>query len=106
MRAGILTREIIEIFSVEVSRNIVGEQIQKYNKIYRCRCQVTHDGGGKRTENDEVVTLYDKVFVVRSYVPVKENYIIFWRGKKFRILDIDIDLVNQSKTIKAEQINE
>ena len=57
-------------------------------------------------ENYEEVTLYDKTFFVRIYVPIQENYIIHWRGKKFRVLDIDTIYNEGRKIIKTEQINE
>lgn len=105
MNAGELD-EIIEIYKVEITRSCVGEQIQNYKKIYKAHAKVDHAGGGKRMENYEEVTLYDKTFHVRIYVPIKENYIIHWRGKKFRVLNIDTIYGEGRKIIKTEQINE
>lgn len=104
MRAGILT-EIIKVLKLEQSTNDFGEQFDEYIPTCTTRAQVTPLSGGRTDENHEVFYAHAYRFIVRRYVDIEDFDRIMWKGKQYRVLNIDDDRVYNQKVINAELIN-
>ena len=104
MNAGKLT-ERIEIFSPAITKNDVGEQSTEYVFKYSTRADVKQTRGSRDIENREIVYNYSRTFEVRIYVKVEEFDRIKWKGKFYRILDIDTNRELQKITIETELVN-
>lgn len=105
MQAG-LFKEVITIYKPTITKNEFGEQLQKYDEVYKTKSQVKFNSGNRNISNDEVVSNYSRIFIVRHYIDVSENYIIKWNDKRYRILSIDFNKEQYYKQIIAELINE
>ena len=105
MRAGLL-KEQIEIWSKRLTVNEFGEEVEDWIKTYQTRARLVHDGGSRVVSNDEIVFTHSKTFQIRQYVPINELDRILWKGKFYRILNIEPDDVQMNKTIKTELIND
>lgn len=105
MRAGLLT-EIIKIFSKKLFKNETGEEEILEVLKRRCRARVSTETGQRTLENDEVTYSFLKTFHLRIHIDVCLLDIIEYKGKRYRILDIEEDRLIQEKTIRAELINE
>ena len=105
MRAGLLTEQI-EIWSKQLTVNEFGEEVEDWIKTYQTRARLVHDGGSRVVSNDEILFTHSKTFQIRQYVPINELDRILWKGKFYRILNIEPDDVQMNKTIKTELIND
>lgn len=105
MRAGTLT-ESIDILKVQVTTNEFGEQFDQYLPAFSTRAEVKSVGGGRVDENNEIFYEYRKVFKVYRYVDVDDFDRIMWKCKQYRILNIDENKPENSKTITCELINQ
>ena len=104
MRAGILT-DVIEILKLIEKTNDFGEPMDFYEPSCKTRAQVTPISGGRADENHEIFYAHTYKFIVRRYVKVDDFDRILWKGKQYRILNIDDDSVYNQKIINAELIN-
>lgn len=104
MRAGILN-EVIKVLKLEQSTNDFGEAFDMYMPICETRAQVTPMSGGRTDENHEVFYAHTYKFIVRRYVKIDDFDRILWRGKQYRILNIDDDRILNQKIINAELVN-
>ncbi len=105
MRAGILF-EPIQILKLVSSTNEYGEAVDYYKPCCKTRAEVTPLSGGRADTNNEVFYEHTYRFVMRRYVNVDDFDRILWKGKQYRILNIDEDRVLNQKTINAELVNE
>jgi len=105
MIAGRLN-EVIQIFELQEEVNEYGEREQKY--VFKCitRAKVEWNNGNRTVENNEIVFNYDKIFNVRSYVPVTETSQIKWQGKFYRIHTVEHRREYNDILINAELIND
>lgn len=105
MKAGLLNEQIA-IYTPSITKDEYGQEKTEY--VLKCytRARIRHDGGNRAIENDEVVFNHTKTFEVRRYVNVLETDRIYWKNKKYRILNIEPDRILQSQIIKAELVNE
>ena len=104
MRAGILT-DVIEVLKLEQSTNDFGEQFDLYVPCCKTRAQVTPISGGRADDNHEIFYAHTYKFIVRRYVKVDDFDRILWKGKQYRILNIDDDHAYNQKIINAELVN-
>lgn len=104
MRAGILN-EIIKIARLQESTNDFGEQQDMYMPICTTRAQVTPISGGRADDNHEIFYAHTYKFIIRRYVKVDDFDRILWKGKQYRILNIDDDHTYNQKIISAELVN-
>ena len=88
MKAGIL-KEKIEIYKPVVIKNEFGSSKINYELHYSTRAAVQYNSGYKSDSNKEVFYAQDKTFIVRHYVPVKENMRIKFDGKFYSINSIN-----------------
>ena len=96
----------IDILSPVSEVNEYGEKIQRYDKTYSTRARVTDQNGQRTLENNEIFYLYSKTFQVRSYVPVKDRDYIKYKGKQYRIMNIEDRREEENdKIIYAELVN-
>ena len=105
MQAGLL-KDIIELYKPSLTKNEFGEQIQEYIRVCETKSQVKFNSGNRGISNDEVVVNYTKIFLVRYYIQVNENYQIQWNNHRYRILSIEENRQHNYKQIIAELINE
>lgn len=104
MRAGILN-EIIQIARLHESTNDFGEQFDEYVPSCTTRANVTPMSGGRADDNHEIFYAHTYKFIVRRYVKVDDFDRILWKGKQYRILNIDDDRTYNQKIINAELVN-
>lgn len=105
MRAGLL-KEPIEIYEPITSSDDYGTQKTIYVFKLKTKARLTHNSGGRATENNEIVFNYSKTFTVRRYINVTELDRIKWNDKYYRILDIEPNKQNQEIKINCELIND
>ncbi len=103
MNAGDLT-EIIDVYSIEYTKNKFGEEVESVNKKFTTRACVWHRSGGRRVSNDSIVYDYTKTIQVRYYVDINDRDIIEWQGKRYRIVDIEPNKRDMCKIINMEEI--
>jgi len=104
MRAGILFEEI-QILKLQVERNEFGEQFDLYCPCCKTRAEVVPASGSRTEESNEVFYAHTYRFTIRRYINVDDFDRIMWKGKQYRILNIDDDRVMNQKVILAELIN-
>lgn len=105
MNAGILN-EIIWICHPIVEIDDYGNQHTSYSADYKTRASVSHDGGQRKDENNEVIYEYTKEFKMRRYVPISDFDRIKWNDKYWRILQIEQNKPLQQITAYTELVNE
>lgn len=105
MNSGRL-RYDITIQKPTIVQNDYGANSIEWEDIIHTKADVTFDQGTRGYMNDELVFVYPKVFTVRYYHKVKDEYRILWNDQKWRILSLEPDLKKQSLTIRTELINE
>lgn len=103
MYAGLLN-EKIEIYDFTMTKSIIGVVTSTINKVYETRAKVSHRGGSRTVINEEVVTPYQKTFVVRIYVPVTDTSWIKYNGKYYRVVSIDKDIAMQQQVILTDEV--
>lgn len=105
-RAGLLNEEI-KILSPSITTNEFGEKVQTYSVTYTTRANVEHTSGSRTLMNSEIWHDYKKAFKVRSYVPVSDEDLVLYDGKKYRILTIDNKIkISNEKVLITELVNE
>ena len=104
MIAGILNEQI-QILKLQQETNDFGEPMDFYEPCCTTRANVTPLSGGRTDENHEIFYAHTYKFIVRRYVKVDDFDRILWKGKQYRILNIDDDRVYNQKIINAELIN-
>lgn len=105
MQAGILNN-IITVQRPTIINDEYGANVIKYNNIITTRAFIKNNSGNRANENGEIVYNYIKSFTVRYYNDIRENDIIIWNNKKYRITDIDEYRDKQYKVINTELIND
>lgn len=104
MIAGILTEQI-QILKLIEKTNDFGEPMDFYEHSCTTRANVTPLSGGRTDDNHEIFYAHTYKFIVRRYVDVEDFDRILWKGKQYRILNIDDDRVYNQKIINAELVN-
>lgn len=105
MRAGLL-KENIEIWSKSLTVNDFGEEIENWSCSYRTRARLTHNGGSRMIDNQQVFYEHSKTFEIRLYVPVYEYDRIRWNNQFYRITNIEPDRATMRQIIKTELIDD
>lgn len=105
MYAGLL-KEPIEIYDMSSTINEYGERKNELVLTYSTRAKVSHNSGSRTVIDQEIQTPYVKTFVMRVYVPVKDDSWIRYEGYYYRVTSIDTDKDLQQKIVIAEIVNE
>ena len=105
MYAGQL-KEPIEIYSVTNTADDYGGSTSYMTLSYTTRAKVGHIGGSRVVLNSEIQFPYQKNFVIRYYVPVKDTDVIKYNSSYYTILSIDENKDMQMKTIITEIEND
>lgn len=105
MQAGLL-KEFIEIYAPQISTNEYNEQVVEYVKIYETKANVKFVSGSKGEQNNETFYSKSRKFIVRSYVPIKDNYRIKYDNNFYSIVNWDKDNYYNNITINGERVNE
>ena len=105
LRAGLLN-EHITIRKRVIARDAYGEQSTTWQTVLSTRARVVRQNGSRTMENSEVWHPSTLQFVIRSYHKIDEEMEIVYNGKRFSIVFIDMQRLNQQTTITANLINE
>lgn len=105
MIAGQLT-EKIEIYTSHLTKNDVGEQVNKWILKNSTKAHIINNSGVRSEENNEIVYTYTKIFEVRIYIDIDEFDRIKYKNKYYRILNIDTNKDLQKIAIHTELVNE
>ena len=54
------------------------------------KARITYGSGNRANENNEIVFAYEVIFTIRIYHQIREDMRIIWKGKKYRILSIEV----------------
>lgn len=101
-----LFNEKIEIYDFTQTKSRIGVVTSTIQKVYETRAKVGHIGGSRTVINSEIVTSYEKNFVVRIYVPVTDTSWIKYQGKYYRVLSIDKDIAMQQQVIVTQLVED
>ena len=105
MRAGLL-KEPIKILENTIVTNEFGEQSETWSLKSETRARLVNDGGDRTIINGEIFYSNIKTFQVRTYIDIDEFNRIEWKGKQYRVLNIQPDTSKQNITIRTELIND
>ena len=98
--------EPIKIYEVVQASNEYGEQIDTYELKYETRARIQNTSGSRINDSNEIFYSYNKIFIVRYYVPVEDFYRIYWDGHYYRINNIDKNKKLQQISIDCELVKE
>lgn len=105
MRAGLLD-EKISIWRNNFTKNKYGEEEEGWFKVCDTRACLRHDSGTRANLNNEILYTSIKTFQVRYYIDVDDFDRVEWKGKMYRILNIDPDKDKQCKFIRTERVDD
>lgn len=107
MIAGQL-KEVIQVETPVVNASEYGlNSIEEYKlKIARTRASVKYQKGTRENDNGDIFFAHSVVFGVRSYHDIDELDRILWKGKRYRILNIERQREANQIIISTELINE
>lgn len=104
MNAGIL-KEIIQLYQPVVTKTEHGASRTQWEIYYETHANVTYSGGNRSDEHNELVYNNSYRFIVRHYVPVKENMRIKYNGNDYKIISIEPNKYYNDKEIYCEKVN-
>lgn len=104
MKAGIL-KEIIQIYEPVVEKTAHGASRTTWQLFYETHANVSYSGGNRSDEHGEVVYNNSYRFIVRHYVPVKENMRIKYNTNDYKIISIEPNKYYNDKEIYCEKVN-
>lgn len=100
-----LFNEQVDIMKYTPSTNEYGEVTRTLVKEYTLRAKVIHLSGSRTLRNDEVQIPYSKTFVLRYHAPIREDNLIRWDDKLWRVQSIDHDRNLQQVVVITEIVN-
>lgn len=100
MQAGLL-REKIEFYRNEWARD--GDN---WVKAFDKRARVTFKNGQRHEVAGEIVNSTTNMFMIRYCKDINTNMRIYYDGRKYQIVSINKDRLQQATIIEAEAINE
>lgn len=106
MRAGLLTEWLDVLTPRRNTINALGEQETEYSCFTHIRARDVSHRQSRVNENGQMWFPSTKIFEVRLYQDIKETDIIEWRGKKYRIIDIEVDRQQMCKRLTVDEINQ
>lgn len=88
MKAGRLREEKIAIYRIPTNTNEYGPYLNINSLEFVCntRAAKTFTGMTRTEDNDALNFPVNITFYVRHYVPVMEDYIIYWNNRYWRVL--------------------
>lgn len=105
MRAGLI-QQPIDIYRAVVTKNLFGEQTTEWKRIIHTRARIIYDNGERTNMDGDMTYVYTLTFEVRRYHKIDEYDHIHYKDKKFRILSIEHNKVEQKQVIICQLINE
>lgn len=105
MRAGLLN-EFIIIKRSNVTISESGQKVSSYERVTRTRSRVIYVNGDRTEKNKDIVWTTNLKFEIWDYVDVKEQDIVEFDDKEYRIKSVEHDKVQQKKIIYVEKITE
>lgn len=90
MKAGRLREEKITIYNTPTQTSDYGLYLDISNLEFVCttRASKQYTSMTRTVDNDAIVYPVNITFYVRHYVPVKEDNIIFWNNRYWRVLSV------------------
>lgn len=105
MQAGLL-REKIAFYRNEAVRDKFGGNAQSWVKVFDKRARVTFKNGQRKEIAGEIVNSSSNTFMIRYCKDINANMRIYYDGRKYAIISINKDRLQQATIIEAEAINE
>lgn len=96
--------EVVEIWDFTKTKSEYGVVTNTLTKTYETRAKVIYTGGRRAVLNDQIVTPYQKTFIIRIYVPVKDTSWIKWNGDYYRVTGIEVSREYQEMTITTDKV--
>ena len=105
MQAGLL-KDIITFLKNEPTRATYGGSSDQWVEVFKKRAYVRFNSGSRKEVNNEVINSEVLTFTIRYTKDVNEKMRIVYDGRKYRIIMINRDRIQQATIIQTESINE
>lgn len=105
MQAGLL-REKIGFYRNESIRDKFGGNTHNWVNVFDKRARVTFKNGQRKEVAGEIVNSTSITFMIRYCKDINANMRIYHDGRKYVIISINKDRIQQATIIEAEVINE
>ena len=100
-----LFKDTITFQKNELVKGEFGETKDVWVDSFSARCESVFKSGNRTIENDEILHIETKEFIIRSYHKVTHDMRIVFEGESYRILSINKSVKRQSQSITTEVIN-
>lgn len=105
MQAGLL-RDIVRFQESKTQRDGMGGLSDEWIDVFVKRAEVKFSSGSRKTVNGEVFNPLAITCKIRYCKDINEKMIFIYEGRKFKIVSINRDRLQQTTVIQAELINE
>ena len=105
MQAGLL-REIIRFQESRTQRDELGGSSDNWVDVFSKRADVRFASGSRTLVNGEVFNSLAITCKIRYCKEIHEKMIFIYEGRKYKIISINRDRLQQCTIIQAELINE
>lgn len=104
MQAGLL-REDICILRPQTIVNEYGEQVQEHKAVIHCKAHIKRETD-RELSNQEIVYTDRLDIQIRHYHKIQDYDRVCWCGRHYRILSVYPDRLNQTQSLRVEEIHE
>jgi len=105
MQAGLL-RDVLRFQESKSQRDNMGGISDKWVDVFSKRAEVKFSSGSRKLVNGEIFNPLAIECKIRYCKDVHEKMIFIYEGRKYKIISINRDRLQQSTIIQAELINE
>ena len=105
MQAGLL-RDIVRFQECEAQRDSMGGLSDEWIDVFTKRAEVKFASGSRKLVNGEIINPLAITCKLRYCKDIHEKMIFIHEGRKYKIISINRDRLQQCTVIQAELINE
>lgn len=105
MQAGLL-RDIVRFQESKTQRDSMGGLSDEWVDVFTKRAEVKFASGSRKLVNGEVFNPLAITCKLRYCKDIHEKMIFIYEGRKYKIISINRDRLQQCTVIQAELINE
>lgn len=105
MQAGLL-RDLVRFQESETQRDHMGGLSENWVDVFSKRAEVKFASGSRALVNGEVFNPLAITCKIRYCKEIHEKMIFIYEGRKYKIISINRDRLQQCTIIQAELINE
>lgn len=105
MQAGLL-RDFVRFQEAQTQRDKLGGISEKWIDVFSKRAEVKFSSGSRKLVNGEIFNPLAITCKIRYCKDVHEKMIFIYEERKYKIISINRDRLQQTTVIQAELINE